>query len=252
MKKLLTAVLLSMSFSAIADNASSYLSAHNKWRVALNAGEIEGQPRPNPPIKLMEWDNALEQQAQDYADSCPDDHASYEDRFGAGENLAWGFYPSSAVDVFAKEYKQYTYPGGFSYGTGHYTQVVWNDSTKVGCAFGCGRTTVCRYLSHGNFNNNAPYKVHENRLSEIYTNDFTINARYNYGTYKIRMIDLELVTADKVTYNSEVPQNYLYYEDDTIMLYIPTVIVDGIDYYVILEYNNAAFEVHNYGKNNVK
>jgi len=66
------------------------------------------------------------------------------------------------------------------------------------------------------------------------------------------MIDLELVSAYEVKYNSSVPKNFIYYEDDTIMLYIPTVIVDGIDYYVILEYNNAAFEVHNYGKNNVK
>eukprot|EP00746_Dinoflagellata_sp_MGD_P112146 gnl/MRDRNA2_/MRDRNA2_49101_c0_seq1.p1 gnl/MRDRNA2_/MRDRNA2_49101_c0~~gnl/MRDRNA2_/MRDRNA2_49101_c0_seq1.p1 ORF type:complete len:136 (-),score=15.66 gnl/MRDRNA2_/MRDRNA2_49101_c0_seq1:64-471(-) len=46
----------------------------------------------------------------------------------------------------------------FSSGTGHYTQVVWKETTDLGCAV-CGRLLNCQYGIGGNmggqFNNNV-------------------------------------------------------------------------------------------------
>ena len=45
---------------------------------------------------------------------------------------------------------------GFSSGTGHFTQVVWKDTTKLGCAASKSKSTnniyvVCNYNKPGNF-----------------------------------------------------------------------------------------------------
>jgi pathogenesis-related protein 1 len=44
---------------------------------------------------------------------------------------------------------------------GHYTQVVWRTSTKIGCArvvCNNGATIIsCNYSPHGNFNRQSPY-----------------------------------------------------------------------------------------------
>ena len=88
-----------------------------------------------------------------------------------GENL----YASSgsataenALYSWYAEVSKYTYPGGFSSGTGHYTQVVWAKSLRVGCSISrCtsiqglswGGTIIgCRYYPGGNYNNQPPYE----------------------------------------------------------------------------------------------
>ena len=38
---------------------------------------------------------------------------------------------------------------GFGHGTGHFTQVVWKASTKLGCGY-AGVFAVCRYSPAGN------------------------------------------------------------------------------------------------------
>jgi len=55
-----------------------------------------------------------------------------------GENLAAGYANASAsVDAWGLEREQYNWAKpGFSEATGHFTQLVWSNTTSVGC----GRT----------------------------------------------------------------------------------------------------------------
>merc|ERR1740127_347107 len=84
-------------------------------------------------------------------------HSSSESRSGVagfnylGENLAWGVTNAKAVELWYDEIK-YTVGGlvsSFGSNTGHYTQVVWNGTTHLGC--GIERTLlVCQYGEGGN------------------------------------------------------------------------------------------------------
>ena len=83
-----------------------------------------------------------------------------------GENLAWRWTSNSSDDLYWTTaravdawYDEVYDPGynfnnpGTSSGTGHFTQVVWKDSCRVGCGIaGFGEQyVVCRYDPPGNF-----------------------------------------------------------------------------------------------------
>ncbi|MFP2910758.1 CAP domain-containing protein [Pyxidicoccus sp. 3LFB2] len=84
-----------------------------------------------------------------------------------GENLYWGgsstqAAPSTLVGAAVKswydEVSQYNFKsGGFSGATGHFTQLVWKGTTRVGCAVSQGKGSkwyetyvVCIYQAPGN------------------------------------------------------------------------------------------------------
>lgn len=64
-------------------------------------------------------------------------------------------YPSwqSAVDAWYNEVASYSYSNpGWSGATGHFTQLVWKDTTRVGCGYNarCAMATyVCQYAPAG-------------------------------------------------------------------------------------------------------
>jgi pathogenesis-related protein 1 len=86
---------------------------------------------------------------------------------GYGENL-WmgtsGYYsPTDMIDSWASEKEDYSYknnkckPGKVC---GHYTQIVWKNTTEVGCAtVQCKDFTilVCQYTPPGNWVGEKPY-----------------------------------------------------------------------------------------------
>lgn len=76
-----------------------------------------------------------------------------------GENLAAGYpTPALSIDAWADEEAKYDYAHPeFSESTGHFTQLVWQNTTSVGCgAVDCNSSSlqgwylVCEYAPAGN------------------------------------------------------------------------------------------------------
>lgn len=135
--------------------AARLLAAHNRERERL------GIPR-------LKWSQHLAAQAAQWAASLARrntmEHAAYEVRQGAGENLwmgAAGYYSAEdMVGGFVSE-RQYFRPGSFPNNSttgdwkdvGHYTQLIWPGTQEVGCAVTKGEANdflVCRYWPAGN------------------------------------------------------------------------------------------------------
>ena len=89
-----------------------------------------------------------------------------------GENLAWSMSSSrdfrtdldtTATARWYSEIKDYDFSKpGFGYNTGHFTQVVWKSSTKLGCGTASDGPTVyvtCRYKGAGNMMGAFPDNV---------------------------------------------------------------------------------------------
>jgi uncharacterized protein YkwD len=136
------------------------LSLHNQYRAR------HGSP-------LLKLDNALgasaEKCAQYYAQKKMIDH-SCPYKNGAGENLVGGVgvwtpdqFTAMGVKMWYDEVKSYNFANpGFSMATGHFTQVVWKSSTKLGCGVATvsGYTAmVCLYSPPGNYQGQYPANV---------------------------------------------------------------------------------------------
>jgi pathogenesis-related protein 1 len=149
----------SLSYSDI----QTILSLHNKERSSVGNTQVS-------------WSPTLASQAQVWADSlsktCVPSHASVSMRKGNGENI-WAGYGygvwnvSEMVRDWISEKQNYTYETNTCIAgamCGHYTQVVWNTTTEIGCGItSCadrgeeGKIFVCRYSPAGNIQNKKPY-----------------------------------------------------------------------------------------------
>ena len=132
------------------------LAGHNRARLAMG-------------MAPMQWDNGLARDAQVWADKLARSGQFYHspDEPGEpleGENLWAGtigaFTPEDMVGLWIKE-KRYFRHGRFpdNSTTGnvmdvaHYTQMIWHDTGRVGCALAHGNgedILVCRYSTYGN------------------------------------------------------------------------------------------------------
>ncbi|XP_042846796.1 GLIPR1-like protein 1 [Panthera tigris] len=129
-------------------------------------------------MKHMTWDDGLAQVAKAWANKCKFKHNSCLSKsYGChptfqyvGENIWLGgfsiFSPRFAVIAWFNETAFYDYNTlSCSKVCGHYTQVVWANSYKVGCAITMCPTLgnhetaiyVCNYGPAGNFPNRPPY-----------------------------------------------------------------------------------------------
>ncbi|KAJ6302652.1 hypothetical protein OIU77_016689 [Salix suchowensis] len=84
-----------------------------------------------------------------------------------GENLAWGspdLAGTAAVKMWADERANYDYNSNSCVGGEclHYTQVVWRNSVRLGCAkVRCsngGAIISCNYDPPGNYNGQRPFE----------------------------------------------------------------------------------------------
>jgi uncharacterized protein YkwD len=114
--------------------------------------ELSNRYRVSHQVAPFVWDAELAASAARFAASCPQGHSGAN---GLGENLAWGHQSlSAAIEAWYQEVDQYSFSQpGWSSSTGHFTQLVWKDTTRVGCAINraCSMATyVCQYASAGN------------------------------------------------------------------------------------------------------
>ncbi|KAI3434320.1 SCP domain-containing protein [Psidium guajava] len=122
-------------------------------------------------LPLM-WDFELERYARWWAgqrkSDCKAEHSFPEDGFKLGENIYWGsgssWSPSDAVGAWAAEEKYYTYATNTcekGQVCGHYTQIVWKATRRIGCArVVCDDGDVfmtCNYDPVGNYVGERPY-----------------------------------------------------------------------------------------------
>lgn len=151
-------------------NRALILAAHNKWRAEVG-------------VEKLSYSAELEASAQAWASTLRNSHhcrMQHSDPAGSyGENLYWAspviwsdgrrelqvIESDVPVDSWGKEKADFDYssnkckPGKVC---GHYTQVVWRDTQKVGCAFAiCDdskeQVWVCQYQPAGNWVGEKPY-----------------------------------------------------------------------------------------------
>ncbi len=135
------------------------------------------QVRMTIPVPALTWDPRLAAIAQAYADKCVYVHSMTPN---LGENLAVfaerpgppNNPPSRPVAGWADEKVDYNYATNSCAAgkqCGHYTQLVWRNTTRVGCGvricttgspfptFATWEYWVCNYAPPGNYNGQKPY-----------------------------------------------------------------------------------------------
>ncbi|KAK8626755.1 hypothetical protein V6N13_134387 [Hibiscus sabdariffa] len=121
---------------------------------------------------LLFWDFRLEKYARWWAmqrqADCKLQHSFPEGDFKLGENIYWGsgstWRPSDAVRAWSEEEKYYDYATNScreGQMCGHYTQIVWKNTRRIGCArVVCDSGDVfmtCNYDPPGNYIGERPY-----------------------------------------------------------------------------------------------
>lgn len=169
------------------EEAEEIVRVHNELRSTIARGlETRGNPGPQPPAADMlqlEWDAELTRTAQSHADQCIFDHDSYDSRksarFSVGQNLFIRSTTGVAERPKIRSAVQYLYSevdlfvghtansyGKGSAGAGHYTQIVWAKTAKIGCGFTRWREEgwtkgmlTCNYGPAGNMRTAPLYQV---------------------------------------------------------------------------------------------
>jgi hypothetical protein len=127
-------------------------AAHNAARCSIRA---------SPPLPPLRWSTALAAVAQRYAEQLASKRCRLVHSSGRyGENLFWGtasYRPKDVVGAWLDEKKCFThtaFPDCCSCTCGHYTQMVWRGTTRLGCGVArCargGEVWVCNYDPPGN------------------------------------------------------------------------------------------------------
>jgi len=158
-------------FSAIASDSGltsmekqEILDAHNRYRAEVN-------------VTALSWSENLSQQAQQCADYnaavfLPKGKQKHCPKSGSGQNIALATTSlnrnvTQMVDSWAAEKKNFIngqYPSVSATGSpgdvSHYTQMIWQETTEVGCAKNNSsgyEILVCDYTPQGNLNGTNVY-----------------------------------------------------------------------------------------------
>ncbi len=129
------------------------LNAHNRWRTDLG-------------LKPLRWSPRLANYAQQWANYlAASGKFEHRQQQQYGENLFFGsgrrWSATEVVNSWGNEVKDYNYTKNTCRSVcGHYTQIVWRNTTEVGCAVarkGREEYWVCNYNPPGNYIGQRPY-----------------------------------------------------------------------------------------------
>lgn len=153
------------------------LKEHNRLRQTVATGRYPGQPGAENMREIV-WDNELAARAQQWAENCQFRHDPQRtiNRFTMGQNLAiiWSTAPlepddgdfASRIQSWFNEVQKYSFGDPWSLKTGHYSQLVWGETSLVGCGFAEYKDTskynklyVCNYGPGGNVVGYKPYEA---------------------------------------------------------------------------------------------
>lgn len=141
---------------ATTNQIKQFLGPHNAVRSALG-------------MKPLIWDGGVARYAEWYANQRRYDCELKHSNGPYGENIFWGsgneWTPSEAVTAWVSEKTWYNYWSnscGSGQQCGHYTQIVWRSTRKLGCARvvcfgGRGVFITCNYDPPGNYVGEKPY-----------------------------------------------------------------------------------------------
>jgi len=173
---LLLPLVIIISSETVADEAGNMIgitNSHNELRAALN-------------VRGLTWSDELAGVAQEWAthlaknNQCKMKHRPKHGNYSRhyGENIFWAsalrwsdgkrevqkISPDIVVKSWASEAKNYSYNNNTCRKgkiCGHYTQVVWESSTRLGCGMAVcpdnGQIWVCSYDPPGNYIGRKPY-----------------------------------------------------------------------------------------------
>ncbi|XP_022972505.1 pathogenesis-related protein PRB1-3-like [Cucurbita maxima] len=139
------------------DSPQDYVDEHNKARAEVGVGPVQ-------------WDESVANFARQYANERINDCKLKHSDGSFGENISYGFPDLSgtaAVQDWVKE-KQFYDPHTNTCAPhalcGHYTQVVWRNSVRIGCAKvictnNLGTFITCNYDPPGNIPGERPYST---------------------------------------------------------------------------------------------
>lgn len=164
-------VVISQAYAAERIDTQAVVAEHN--RIRAEAGITEPLSHsPELAKSAQNWVDHLKN-----AHACQMQHSDTKGRYG--ENLYWGsaliwsdgrrelrkVTPAEVIASWGKEKADYDHisntcaPGAEC---GHYTQIVWRETSKVGCGFAvCSdsheQVWVCHYTPAGNIIGEKPY-----------------------------------------------------------------------------------------------
>jgi len=130
------------------------LEAHNECREGLNLPPLAWSKKLAK--KSLKWAKKLKRK-----NGCLDNHSPKEYRENIGENIAWSkgylMSPREVAELWISEQEYFDFNKRICKtdvdSCGHYTQIIWRDTKKVGCAMvQCGdeQVWVCQYEPAGN------------------------------------------------------------------------------------------------------
>lgn len=157
---LLLAVASIMVVVTAQNSPQDYVAAHNAARADVGLGEVS-------------WNATVATSAERYMEQhradCQMVHSPADGPYGENLYKSTGIVETGvdAVNLWVTEKQYYDHSSNscsapVGKACGHYTQVVWRDSTSIGCARvvcdgGAGVLIICRYSPKGNWEGQSPY-----------------------------------------------------------------------------------------------
>ncbi len=171
----LFAAIMLLLFNIQAQTVPDFTGSNVTKEEAQEALDYHNKVRGDVNVKGLEWSAELAKYAQEWADhlasqGCDMQHRPYDGEWSQkyGENIFWGMGADyKALDASEswyseiKDYKHEPLNDSNWYNTGHYTQMVWYNTTQVGIAVAkCndgGIIIVANYNPPGNYMGESAY-----------------------------------------------------------------------------------------------